>query len=78
MNHTITFADLVEAVDQLSEEEKETLIGIVQRRQVERRRKRQVRAVKQSRRDYAAGHYQVSTPTEIIKKVESLASFVTK
>ena len=49
MQHTQPFAEVLEAVDQLSTEEQETLVAIVRRRMAERGRKRLAADVQEAR-----------------------------
>ena len=60
-----TFADTLEMVDSLADEEKELLIEIVRRRLVERKREELIRTVEESRKEYAAGRAQKGTVEDL-------------
>jgi hypothetical protein len=66
-----SFADILEAIDALPDEDQEVLIGIVKRRLNETARERIIRDVQQSRREYEAGLAKTGTVDELMKELLS-------
>lgn len=64
-----TFAEVVEAADQLSEDEQEELIAILRRRLIDAGRKRIIADVQQSRREFKAGLCRPVTPAELMREI---------
>lgn len=54
-SHAARFDEVLEAVDSLPEEQQESLIDIVRRRQIERRREALARSVQEAREELARG-----------------------
>lgn len=71
MERTQPFADVLEAVGQLSPDEQETLVAIVQRRMAERGRKFLAADVQEARRELAAGLCQPSSVDELMNEILS-------
>lgn len=71
MESVLSFADVLEAAEQLSLEEQESLLELLQRRLVERRRTVLAREIEEARREFREGRTRTMTPAEII--VEALA-----
>ena len=71
MEHSQPFAEVLEAVDQLSADEQETLVAIVQRRMAERGRKQLAADIQEARREFAAGLCQPSTAEELMNEILS-------
>lgn len=71
MQVTIPFGEVVEAVDQLSLDEQETLLAIMHRRLVERGRQRVVAAVQESLKEYQEGKCRAVTPDELMEEILS-------
>ena len=63
------FGEVLDWADQLPVEEQETLISILQRRAIERRRKVLVESVKRSRQEFKEGRCRPASPHAILKKV---------
>ena len=55
MEQLIPFGEVLEAIDQLSLDEQETLLDIVQRRLAERGRKRLAAEIQEARQEFASG-----------------------
>jgi hypothetical protein len=66
-----TFADIVEAADNLSVDEQETLLGILRRRIAERNRVELAREVAESRAEFASGRSQSVTVPQIMDEIRS-------
>lgn len=64
-----TFAQVVEMADELSLDEKESLVEIVQRRLAEQRRAELIQSVKQARQEHKSGRGRPASPKEILKKI---------
>jgi hypothetical protein len=65
------FAEVLEAVEQLSTEEQETLVAIVRRRVAERRRKRVAAEAQEAQREFEAGLCRPTTVKELTDEVLS-------
>ncbi len=71
MDPLISFADVLEAVEQLSTEDQEALVEIVRRRASERGRKRMAAEAEEARREFAEGKCRPTTPGELIDEILS-------
>lgn len=71
MDRTQPFAEVLEAVDQLSSDEQETLVAIVQHRMAERGRMQLAADVQEAQGEFAAGLCQPSTPDELMNEILS-------
>jgi hypothetical protein len=69
MERTQPFAEVLEAVDQLSSDEQETLVAIVQRRMTERGREQLDADVQEARREFAAGLCRPCTADELMNEI---------
>jgi hypothetical protein len=65
------FAEVLDAADQLSLDEQVTLVDVLNRRLVERRRDQLAEEIQQARREYAAGECKPATPEQIFKDLLS-------
>jgi len=63
-----TFGQIVESAEELSVEEQETLVSILQHRLVDERRAELVQAVREARQEYKAGRCRAASPTEIVER----------
>lgn len=64
-----TFCQVLEAVEELSPDEQENLVAIVQRRVRDKRRAELARTVKAARKEFQAGRCQPASPDEIMGKI---------
>jgi hypothetical protein len=71
MERSESFADVLEAVDRLSEEDREALIDIVRRRTAEQGRKRVAAEAAEARREFEGGHCRPATPGELMDEILS-------
>jgi hypothetical protein len=71
MDRSPPFAEVLEAVDQLSSDEQETLVAIVQRRMAEHNRKQLIADVQEARREFAAGLCRPSSADELMNEILS-------
>ena len=58
----------MESAEELSVEEQETLVSILQHRLVDERRAELVQAVREARQEYKAGRCRAASPTEIVER----------
>ena len=65
------FGQLLEAADNLSVEEQESLIDILRRRLAERRREEIAADVREAREAFNAGECRPATPDEIFEEIVS-------
>lgn len=66
---TSRFDTVLEAVERLSLEERESLVQVVKQRTIEERRAQLVRDVAAARRDYKAGKFKIATVEEIMREI---------
>ncbi len=71
MQTTISFGEVVEAADRLSLDEQESLLDILRKRVVEKRRAELAQDIQNARKEFQEGHYQPATPSEIIEEILS-------
>jgi hypothetical protein len=71
MDRSQPFAEVLEAVDQLTSEEQETLVAIVLRRISERGRKRLAADVQEARREFEEGLCRPSSADELMDEILS-------
>lgn len=71
MKKAMSFAEVLEAADNLSLDEQESIIEILHRRVTENRRKELAREVQEAQREFREGLCQPATPEEILKELLS-------
>ncbi len=71
MERSIPFAEVLEAVDQLSSEDQQVLVEIVRRRASERNRKRLIAEVQEAQREFTEGRCQPMSPADLIDEILS-------
>jgi hypothetical protein len=69
MTRTATFADIVDLADRLPLDQKEDLIGLLQRRAIAERRKRIIQQVAASEKEHRSGKSKVGTPDRIMREI---------
>ena len=69
MEHTMLFGEVLEAIEKLSLEDQEALIGILRRRIVGRGRKTLAAEIEEARREFAEGRCQPATAEEVMKEI---------
>jgi TRAP-type C4-dicarboxylate transport system substrate-binding protein len=69
MEHVMSFGEVLEVFDELSLEEQETLLDVMQRRVVERRREEIVQEIQAAQREFESGQCQVVTPDELLAEI---------
>ena len=71
MHSESQFSNVLDAIEQLSYDEQETLVDIVRHRLAERGRHRVIRDVEESRRELAAGRLKAMSVDEIMHDIDS-------
>ncbi|MCI0694666.1 hypothetical protein L0337_22005 [candidate division KSB1 bacterium] len=71
MENTITFDEVLEAADKLSLAEQETLLDILHRRTIARRRIELAKEVEEAQREFQEGRCRRATPEEIVAEILS-------
>jgi polyphosphate kinase len=66
-----SFHVVAEAADQLTEEEQETLIELLNRRLADRRRSKLVRDIQEAQREFESGDLRPTTPGDIMHEILS-------
>ena len=69
MTPVLPFGEVLEAADQLSQEEQEELIAILHRRLVQAARKRLAAEVQEARQEFAEGRCSPATPDEMMREI---------
>jgi len=69
MENVTTFGQVLEAADQLSLDEQETLADILRRRIIERRRQQLAVEIREAREEYKTGDCQTATPDELMAEI---------
>ena len=67
MEHAMSFGDLLEAVAQLSREDQEALVEVLNRRLLEQRRDEIAREIQAAMKEFESGQCQEITPDELLK-----------
>lgn len=65
----VTFADIVDAADQLTLDEQETLIDILRHRVASRTRDRILADIEESRAEFASGNARKGTVEDLMKEI---------
>ena len=68
---TATFAEALEIIESLPEEQRETIIEIVKRRLIEEKREHLAQVVKEAREEYARGECRKGTVEDLMRDLES-------
>ena len=71
MDKPAAFGDVLEAADNLSAEEQETLIDVLRRRLIERRRKNLATEIQGAREEFKAGACHPISADDLIKEIMS-------
>ncbi|HSJ57749.1 MAG TPA: hypothetical protein VLC95_11250 [Anaerolineae bacterium] len=69
MEGSVSFADVLEAADQLPLDDQEMLADVLHRRVVAQRRRRLVAEVREAQEEYEAGRTREVTPEEIMAEI---------
>lgn len=71
MKKTNTFEEVLEAADKLSLDEQETIIDILRKRMIERRRKELGTEIREAKIEFQRGLCRPATPGEVVKEILS-------
>jgi hypothetical protein len=71
MNQQVSFAEVLDAAEQLDSDAQVELVAVLARRLAERGRERVAASVAEARREFAAGRCQAMTAQEIIREALS-------
>jgi len=66
-----SFSNVLEAVDQLSLDEQESLFDILHKRIIENRRAQLAQEIQTARKEFQRGDFQMAAPDEIMKEILS-------
>ena len=66
-----TFADVLDAAEQLDDDAQAELVPVLSRRLAERGRERVAATVAEARREFAAGQCQPMTAAELVREAQS-------
>ena len=69
--NVVRFADVVEAADQLSAEEKQTLLEVLQHRVREARRAVLLKEIDSVQAEFDRGQCRTATPDELMREIQS-------
>jgi hypothetical protein len=69
MSQSMPFGEVLEAIDQLSPEDQESLVDIVSRRIAERSRKQIAFDIGAARQEFAEGLCRPTTPEELMNEI---------
>jgi hypothetical protein len=71
MTQNVTFADALDAAEQLDLDAQAELVAVLSRRLAERGRERVAATIAQSQREFAAGQGQSMTAAELVSEAQS-------
>ncbi|MBI5475613.1 MAG: hypothetical protein HY964_02620 [Ignavibacteriales bacterium] len=69
MNHTISFNEILEEAERLSLEEQETLLEILNRRIMNRRRSELAKDIQDAQSEFREGKTRTATPDELMNEI---------
>jgi hypothetical protein len=67
--HAVRFADLVEMIDRLPLDERESLVDVVRKRIADDQRRRIAASIRSARREHARGRCAPATPEELMREI---------
>ena len=70
MTQLMAFGEVLEAADQLSPDEQQALVAILQRRLAQAGRQRLAADVQEARQEFAAGRCRPATPVELMREIQ--------
>lgn len=69
MNRVLPFSEVLEAADQLSQDEQEELIAILHRRLAQAARQRLAAEIQETRQEFSEGRCLPATPDELLRAI---------
>lgn len=67
--HPVRFADLVEMIDRLPLDERESLVDVVRKRIADDGRRRVAASIRSARREHGRGRCKPATPEELLREI---------
>ena len=67
----IRFGDLVEMIDRLPLEDRESLVEVVRKRIADDQRRRMTASIRAARREHARGRCKPTTPDELMREIRA-------
>ncbi|MBW2062911.1 MAG: hypothetical protein JRI95_15320 [Deltaproteobacteria bacterium] len=71
MGNLMHFGDVLEAIDKLSLDEQETLVDVLHKRLIERRREKLAKDIEDAQEEFLAGRSKPATPEKIKNEILS-------
>ncbi|OFV98686.1 MAG: hypothetical protein A3H28_04480 [Acidobacteria bacterium RIFCSPLOWO2_02_FULL_61_28] len=71
MERPVPFGEIVEAADELTIEDQETLLTILKNRLRDRRRAELVKEIQEARKEFEEGRCRPATPDELMREISS-------
>ena len=71
MKNMTSFGEVLEAADKMSLEDQETLVNILNRRMIDRRRAELAKDIKDANQEFQKDCCRLITPSEIVQEIES-------
>ena len=69
MTHVMPFGEVLEAADQLSQDEQQELIAILNRRLAQANRQRVAAEIQEARQEFAEGRCLPASPDELMREI---------
>lgn len=66
-----TYGQVLDSIEELSEEQQESLLDIVRKRLAERRRTALLKSVQEARKEFKSGKLRPASPAEIMRKLRA-------
>ena len=67
--HAVRFADLVEMIDRLPLDQRESLVDVVRKRIAHEERRRIAASIRSARREHGRGRCKPATPDELMREI---------
>jgi hypothetical protein len=68
-SHAVRFADLIEMIDRLPLDERESLVDVVRKRIADDQRRRVAASIRSARREHSRGQCKPVTPDELMREI---------
>lgn len=68
-SHAVRFADLIEMIDRLPLDERESLVDVVRKRIADDERHRVAASIRSARREHSRGQCRPVTPDELMREI---------
>lgn len=67
--HVVRFADLVDMIDRLPLEDRESLVDVVRKRIADEQRRRISASIRSARREHSRGQCKPTTPDDLMREI---------